>query len=413
MIDKILAAGGIPYLVGGSVRDLLLGLQSKDQDIEVHNLEPEVLRQILGVSPVGESFEVYKVGGVDYSLPRTERCIGSLHTSFEINVDPHMGIEAALKRRDFTINSMAVPIRESGPVLSEIIDPFGGREDLKNRVLRHTSPAFSEDPLRVLRGARFCGRLGLTPHPYTVSLCNSLSPESLSKERIYQELSQVIRYSGGLRFLEKTWLHHFPILHNMVGIPQDPEWHPEGDVWEHTLHVVDSMRAENDVEAWAAVLHDCGKPQTTIINKKGRWSSPGHAEVGAKLADPFLQEMKAPYSVIKGVCTLIERHMDYINPSSRMARRLLLQYKPNFSVLFKLMRADKAGRPPLKPNYISIDLLQQIIEVERVVHNQYFVNGDDLIAVGYKSGIELGERLRFLHEMQIRHGWSKERLMRC
>lgn len=407
IIDKILAAGGKPYLVGGSVRDILLGLQPKDQDIEVHNLEPEVLRQILGVSPVGESFEVYKVGGVDYSLPRTERCTGKSHTSFEVTVDPYMGIEAALKRRDFTINSMAIPVGGA-----EVIDPFGGRADLANKVLRHTSEAFAEDPLRVLRGARFCGRFNLTPHPDTIEECKKLSPHDLSKERVYSELSQIVRRSAGLRFLEQTWLHHFPILHNMVGTPQDPEWHPEGDVWEHTLCVVDAMKAENDVEAWAAVLHDCGKPETTI-NKKGRWSSPRHAEAGARLAVSFLEELKAPHSVIKRVCTLIERHMDYINPSSRLARRLLLQYKPDFNALFKLMRADKAGRPPLPPDYTAVEKLQAMIDEEGVGHSHYLVNGDDLMAAGYSTGVKLGDRLRFLQEMQIRHGWSKERLMRC
>ena len=240
-------AGGRALVVGGWVRDLLLAVRSKDVDIEVHDLDADRLESLLAgfgsVHAVGRAFGVFRVGGidVDFSLPRRDSKRGPGHRGFDVTPDPSLGFAEAARRRDLTVNSIGLD-----PLTGEVLDPHGGRRDLERRVLRATDPErFPEDPLRGLRVAQLAARLEMEPDEELVALCRTLDLGELSGERVFDELAKLLlratRPSIGFRFLEDTGqLRFFPELDALRGVPQDPEWHPEGDVWVHTLMVLDA-----------------------------------------------------------------------------------------------------------------------------------------------------------------------------
>ena len=239
-------AGGRALVVGGWVRDHLLGVRSKDVDIEVFGLGVERLEALLScfgrVHAVGRAFGVLRVGGidVDFSLPRRDSKRGPGHRGFDVVPDPSLEFAEAARRRDLTVNSIGID-----PLTGEVLDPHGGRRDLERRVLRATDPArFPEDPLRGLRVAQLAARLEMAPDEELVVLCRALDLSELSGERVFDELAKLLlraaKPSIGFRFLEDTdLLRFFPELDALRGVPQDPEWHPEGDVWVHTLMVLD------------------------------------------------------------------------------------------------------------------------------------------------------------------------------
>ena len=240
-------AGGRALVVGGWVRDHLLGVRSKDVDIEVHGLDADRLESVLAgfgsVHAVGRAFGVFRVGGidVDFSLPRRDSKRGPGHRGFDVTPDPSLGFAEAARRRDLTVNSIGID-----PLTGEVLDPHGGRRDLERHVLRATDPErFPEDPLRGLRVAQLAARLEMEPDEELVALCRTLDLGELSGERVFDELTKLLlraaRPSIGFQFLEDTGqLRFFPELDALRGVPQDPEWHPEGDVWVHTLMVLDA-----------------------------------------------------------------------------------------------------------------------------------------------------------------------------
>ena len=240
-------AGGRALVVGGWVRDHLLGVRSKDVDIEVSGLDVERLESVLAgfgrVHAVGRAFGVFRVGGidVDFSLPRRDSKRGPGHRGFDVTPDPSLGFAQAARRRDLTVNSIGID-----PLTGEVLDPHGGRRDLERRVLRSTDPErFPEDPLRGLRVAQLAARLEMAPDEELVALCRALDLGELSGERVFDELAKLLlraaKPSIGFRFLEDSGqLRFFPELDALRGVPQDPEWHPEGDVWVHTLMVLDA-----------------------------------------------------------------------------------------------------------------------------------------------------------------------------
>jgi len=251
--EAIRTAGGRAIVVGGWVRDHLLGMRSKDVDIEVFGLRVERLEALLAdfgrVHAVGRAFGVFRVGGidVDFSLPRRDSKRGPGHRGFDVTPEPTLDFAEAARRRDLTVNSIGLD-----PLTGEVLDPHGGRRDLERRVLRATDPEhFLEDPLRGLRVAQFSARLEMTPDEELVALCRTLDLDQLSGERVFDELTKLLlraaRPSIGFRFLEKSGqLRFFPELDALRGVPQDPEWHPEGDVWVHTLMVLDAAAALRD-----------------------------------------------------------------------------------------------------------------------------------------------------------------------
>jgi tRNA nucleotidyltransferase (CCA-adding enzyme) len=356
-------AGGRALVVGGSVRDALLGLPAKDLDIEVYGIEParlqELLRKDFNISLVGQAFGVIKILGVamDVSIPRRESKSGLGHKGFDVLSDPCLGLEEASSRRDFTVNAMALD-----PSTGEIFDPHGGRKDLEARVLRHVSGKFREDPLRVLRGMQFSARFELTPCPETVALCRSIEPEGLASERIFEEwrklVLQGVRPSLGLAFLKDTgWLRHYPELEALAGCEQEPEWHPEGDVWVHTLHCMDAFarqrlgdEAEDLIVGLAVLCHDFGKPATTRF-EDGRIRSWEHEEAGVEPSRRFLERLTNQEGLISAVLPLVGSHMRpdelFKAGATDTAVRRLARKVARIDRLVRVAAADRQGRPGL------------------------------------------------------------------
>lgn len=358
-------------IVGGSVRDFLIdpNLEPKDLDVEVYRLPVEQLVELLQgygkVDLVGKSFGVIKLTtketDYDFSLPRTENKEGKGHTGFIVEVDPNISPRQAARRRDFTINSIAYD-----PLTGEFIDHFYGEIHLNSKFLVATSKAFLEDPLRVLRGFQFAARFDLEGSNETLKLCRSLIDEykDLSKERIwiewYKWATKSVKPSKGLEFLDQCgWLTLYPELEALKDVKQDSEYHPEGCVWTHTLHVVDSGSRICDREnitgyrravvVFAALCHDLGKPACTEF-VEDRWRSRGHEQAGVEPTRRFLDSIGCPKAITDQVIPLVERHLAHLScESSRSVRRLAGAVAPaTIEDLVLVIEADHSGRPPLE-----------------------------------------------------------------
>jgi len=369
------AAGGRPRLVGGSVRDWLLGITPKDFDVEVYGLDYERMGRALATfgptDLVGRSFGVLKVriGGVEYdfSLPRRESKTGAGHRGFAVTPDPDLTEAEAAARRDFTVNAIAYD-----PLEERLLDFHHGVDDLKKKVLRHTSPAFVEDPLRVLRGFQLAARFEFTLAPETVGVCRSIRDTylELPVERVWGEWEKWATKSAkpalGLAVLKQTgWLKHFSELAALDGLPQEPEWHPEGDVFIHTGHCLDALvrlpswqegpPATRRLLSFAVLAHDLGKAVTTKqAERRGklRWVSPEHEAAGGPLSDAFLTRIGAPLDLIEHVRPLVMNHLLHHDGPAEYrdttVRRLARKVAPaTLDELMAVMRADHLGRPPL------------------------------------------------------------------
>ncbi len=373
---------GHPRLVGGCVRDWLLGLAPKDFDIEVSGATYEQLIRTLAPfgepDLVGRSFGTIKLrtknAEYDFSLPRRESKTGAGHRGFAVTPDPGLSAADAAARRDFTINAIAYE-----PLTDTIVDPHGGRADLEARVLRHTSAAFVEDPLRVLRGMQFAARFDLTLAPETATLCRTIvnAFSELALERIWGEWKKWAEKSTvparGLAVLEQSgWMIHFPEIAAMAGVPQEPEWHPEGDVLTHTGLCLDALARlpewrESGTDrrrylSFAVLAHDLGKPAVTVrTERRGawRWLSPGHEEAGIPPTEAFLRRIGAPLDLVEWVRPLVLYHLAHHHAQVRpdrfqpeftdsAVRRLARKLAPaTIDDLCVVMWADHFGRPPL------------------------------------------------------------------
>src|SRR6476646_7962987 len=299
-------AGGRALIVGGWVRDRLLGLpepESSNVDLEVFGLPGDRLRALLEsfgrVEAVGESFQVYKIGDVDVSLPRRHSKAGGGHRGFVVAGDPDMSIAEAARRRDFTVNAIS-----RDPLTGEYFDPFDGRTDLERRLLRVVDPnTFGDDSLRVLRGVQFAARFGLTLEPSTAAVCRGIPLDDLPPERVWGEFEKLLfapkpSIGFGVAMDLGVIAKLFPELQALAGCPQEPEWHPEGDVWVHNLQVIDQARTRIDdlprpqqlAVMLGAVCHDFGKPATTAV-LDGRIRSMDHEEQGVAPAMSFLDRL--------------------------------------------------------------------------------------------------------------------------
>lgn len=442
-----------PRLVGGCVRDWLLGLRPKDFDVEVAGADFTLLQRTLApfgaTDVVGRSFGVVKLRlpdgtEFDFSLPRRESKTGSGHRGFAITPDPSLTDAEAAARRDFTVNAIAWD-----PFSGELIDPLGGVEDLKKRVLRHASDAFAEDPLRVLRAMQLAGRFDFTLEFETAQLCRGISGSyrELPIERVWGEwdkwATQSIKPSRGLTVLEQTgWLIHFPELAQLRNCPQEPEWHPEGDVFTHTQHCCDALvRLPEWQESpsfrrrfllLAVLAHDFGKPMTTIRAERRdvmRWTSPGHEAAGGPLADSFLQRIGAPSDIADYVRPLVVSHLvHHHGPQSEFGdtqvRRLARRLEPaTIDDLALVMRADSLGRPPLysPDTHALIHKLQAKSRLLKLADSapRPLLLGRHLIALGLKPGPDFKPLLDQAFEAQLDGAfldeaaaivWAKNRL---
>ncbi len=423
---RVDAAGGRALLVGGSVRDAVLGIAAEDLDIEVYGLAPERLRTLLAarfdLDLVGQSFGVLKIRhlAIDVAIPRRESKRGLGHKGFEVHSDPDLPFEEAAMRRDFTINAMAWD-----PLRRELLDPFGGCRDLGDGVLRHVSEKFAEDPLRVLRGAQFAARFELDVAPETVALCRRIEPEGLARERIFDEwrklLLRGVEISRGLAFLGACgWVAHTPELERLAGCPQDPRWHPEGDVWTHTLHVMDAFAGERLGDPWedlvvgfGCLCHDFGKPSTTTHDDDGRIRSKGHEEAGEEPTRAFLARLTAGDRLAEEVVPLVREHLKpttlYRAGAGPAAIRRLARRVGRIDRLVRVARADHAGRPPLPDDGFPAGgwLLERAAELAVAADRpQPLVMGRHLIALGLEPGPHFKELLETCFEAQIDGAFS-------
>ena len=447
VVEAVARRSGRAIVVGGAVRDALLGLESKDLDLEVFGLEVADLEQALlaaglKVNAVGRSFGVFKVGGagegtVDVSLPRRDSRQGHGHRGFVITTDPQMSFEEAAARRDFTINAMGYD-----PERDLLLDPWGGERDLCLRRLRHVGRAFVEDPLRVLRGFQLAARFDLRAEPETVELCRSMLSEAptLAAERVWVEWSKwaarATRPSRGLELLRACgWIGLYPELEALIGCPQDPQWHPEGDVWTHTLLTCDAAADLARRQALggeprlvlllAALTHDLGKPETTTREGE-RVRSRGHGET-VETFEAFLRRIDMPYRLRRRVIILCRRHLDHLGfrGSPRAIRRLsraLGDEGETIEALVRLIEADHSARPPLAggcpPAAREMLEVARSIEVARSAPAPLLM-GRHLLALGVEPGPIIGRWLEAAYQAQLDEAfedlegalaWVRERL---
>ena len=437
--EKVLAlaqavheAGGRALLVGGCVRDLLMGQEPKDWDVEVYGIEPNKLRALLdqigAVNVVGEAFTVYKLGvDLDVSLPRRERKSGRGHRAFVIEGDPSMAIEDAARRRDFTINAIL-----EDPLTGETIDPFHGREDIKNRLLRAVSvETFAEDSLRVLRAAQFAARFEFEIEPETVALSRSIDLSDLPSERVWGEVEKLLlaarQPSIGLQWLRELGAiaQLFPELNALIDVPQDKEWHPEGDVFIHTRLVADRARelindlpyAKQVTVMLAAIAHDFGKPSTTEFIE-GRLRSRGHEEAGIAPAASFLDRLNIytldGYDVRVQVIALVR---DHLKPGEFFKKRdevgdgafRRLARKCELDLLYRVAKADSLGRNAdwvPREKWFGSEAQEWFIERARELEVDRqppapILLGRHLLEMGLTPGPRIGEITKAIYEMQL------------
>lgn len=432
LANRIHAAGGRALLVGGCVRDVLMGSQPKDWDLEIYGVDPPKLRDLLdafgSVNVVGEAFTVYKLDhDIDVSVPRRERKSGRGHRAFLIESDPELDFEAAARRRDFTINAIM-----QDPLTGDIIDPFKGREDLQNRLLRAVSPeTFAEDSLRVLRAAQFAARFEFEIDPQTVALCRDIDLSDLPSERIWGEVAKLLlqatRPSIGFQHLRELGALEqiFPEIKALIDVPQDREWHPEGDVFVHTLLVVDRARQligdlpypKKVTVMLAALAHDFGKPATTEF-VDGRLRSRGHEEAGVAPTECFLNRLNLytldGYDVRNQVIALVREHLkpgEFYKKRDEVGdgafRRLARKCEPD--LLYRVARADSLGRNAEwvpREQWYGAEAQEWFIERVRELDVEQnppapLLMGRHLLEMGLPPGPRIGEITQAVYEMQL------------
>lgn len=420
-------AGGRALVVGGWVRDRLRGHPSKDIDLEVFGVEQARLAPLLGtlgrVEAVGQSFAVYKLAigndALDVALPRRDSKTGRGHKGFEVVGDPSMSYEEAARRRDFTVNAISWD-----PLADEYIDPFGGRGDLARRVLRAVDPStFGDDSLRALRAVQFAARFEFVLDEATAALCRRLPLDDLPPERVWGELEKLLlqaaRPSIGFALARDLGIVDalLPELAPLAGCEQEPDWHPEGDVWVHTLMVIDQARAMNgDLDRprllavmLGAVCHDLGKPATTAFID-GKIRSPNHEEAGVEPTIRVLDRLNVHtidgWDVRRQVIGLVAHHlkpgMFHKAPVVTDGAFRRLAQKVDLELLARLARADCRGRT----GTFDCSAMDWFIERARalgVAHQppKPLLLGRHVLALGVPPGPRVGEILKAVYERQL------------
>ena len=414
--EQVAAAGGRAYYVGGCVRDRLLKRETVDVDLEIHGIPEETLLHILdGLgerTSMGRSFGVFGLKHVDLDIAMPRKA-DSRET-----VDPWIGTTEAARRRDLTINAMLQDV-----LTGELLDPFGGMEDLRRGVLRHVDPdTFREDPLRVFRTARFSARFGFAVTEETVSLCRTVEVSGLARERVFEELRKALRDSprpsvffAVLRQMEclQDW---FPEVAALIGIPQDPVHHPEGDVWNHTMAVLDAAAALQDraeqptALMLAALCHDFGKVTATQV-EGDRIHALGHEEAGLVPAADFLKRLTGETALHGYVQNMLLLHMrpNLLAAQGAKAKALCTMFDRSVcpADLLLLARADHFGKLGASPYEDTERFLREALALFRDRMAQPHVTGADLLQAGCAPGPQMGAALAFAHKLRLA-GVSKE-----
>jgi tRNA nucleotidyltransferase (CCA-adding enzyme) len=450
-IDLIKRSIPSAYLVGGFVRDELLGITSKDADIEVFGMASEELEKRLhelfdgNVVTVGRSFGVFKVmlgGGVDVdvAIPRRESKSGKGHKDFVVEGDPTMTIEEAARRRDFTINAMYRDLASGA-----LVDPYGGANDLKNKVLKAVEvKTFGEDPLRVYRAVQFVARFGLTVEEETFELMKGMVEDGeldhLPAERVTGEIKKLLlqaeRPSIGFEAMRALGIIeiYYPELLVLADTPQEPDWHPEGDVWIHTMMVIDAaakianskIGSGNPFECFTdeerlqimlgALCHDLGKPSTTAIGEKDgvqRIRSLGHEEAGVEPTKSLLAKWTFGQAALEAALASAKEHLkpgmlsmqvdrgymnqeQYINSTRKLLKRI---HPVSWRILLAISESDYRGRtlPGVDTEpYIAGERMREAIRSAKLdeAPTKPLISGSDLIPLGVEPGAKMGEIIK-------------------
>jgi len=430
--ETVAREGGRALIVGGYVRDRLLGIEARELDIEVFGVSFEALERLLStlgeVIHVGKAFGVFRLKGLDadFSLPRRDSKVRPGHTGFEVDYDPGMSFAEASRRRDLTMNAIGLD-----PLTLEYLDPHGGRRDLREKRLRATDPIhFPEDPLRGLRVAGFAARFEMAPDEELKRLSSELDLSELSAERVFGELEKLLlrseKPSIGFELLRETkLLRFFPEAEALVGVPQEPDWHPEGDVWIHTMMVLDEAAklrtgtAADDLALMVGALaHDFGKPATTQTIG-GRITSYEHDVKGAAIAEAFLERLRSPKELTSKVEALVRHHLApalfHKNGATAKAYRRLARdldasgVRPD--LLLRVATADHLGRTTgdaFARRFPSGDHFKKMMESLEltVAAPKDVVLGRHLIARGLRPGPEFGRILAECRDVQDETGWD-------
>ena len=419
--------GGRALVVGGWVRDQLRGRPSKDIDLEVFGVPQQELPPLLArfgrVEAVGQSFAVYKLatgaGTLDVALPRRDSKTGRGHKGFEVQGDPAMSFADAARRRDFTINAISFD-----PLTGDYIDPFDGCGDLEKRLLRAVDSAtFAEDSLRVLRAVQFAARFEFTVDDETAALCRTIALDDLPAQRVWGEVEKLLvqaeRPSIGFALALDLGVidRVLPEMSTLLGCEQEPDWHPEGDVWTHTLMVIDRARALNRdlprpqliAVMLAAVCHDLGKPATTAFID-GKIRSPNHEEAGVEPTIRLLDRLNVHtidgYDVRWHVIGLVAQHlkpgMFYKAAVVTDGAFRRLAQKVDMELLARLARADCLGRT----GQFDCSAMDWFIERARALGVEHqppkpLLMGRHLLQLGLTPGPRVGEVLRQVYEKQL------------
>ena len=428
--EYIKSFGGNTYYVGGFVRDRLLGIENKDVDIEVHGIEPDrlflLLEEIGEPVTFGKRFGLYSLRGenIDIAMPRCEHATGTGHRDFEINVDPYIGTEAAARRRDFTINSIMQDV-----LTGEIVDHFGGQDDLSAGIIRHIdSETFIEDPLRVLRAAQFVARFDFEIADATIELCRGIDISTLSKERVEEELKKALLktdkpsiFFETLREMDqlKVW---FPELERLIGLEQNPKHHPEGDVWIHTMEVLDRASAYREKASdtyrfmLLALTHDLGKIVTTEVSPKdGCIHAYGHEKEGLPLVETFVKRITNKKDVITYVKNMVPLHMkpniaSFSKPPVKSTNKMF-DAAVSAEDLVWMSKADHPVMADEEQFEGDSDFLFERLRIYEETMAKPYVSGGDLIAAGLEPGENFSEILGYAHKLRLA-GIDKETAMK-
>ncbi len=417
---RVREAGGTAYYVGGCVRDTLLGLECKDIDLEIHGISPESLLAILSFlgepDCFGESFGIFRLHhyNLDIAMPRSERAVGSGHRDFLCSMDPFIGTRQAAVRRDFSINALMQDV-----LSGEIIDHFGGMQDLERHLLRHmNSDRFAEDPLRVLRAAQFASRFEFRIAPETRDLCCGMDIRSLPGERVFAELEKSLLkavhpsvFWETLRSMDQLsfW---FPELRDLIAVPQSPKFHPEGDVWKHTMLVLDHAaalrsKAQHPLALMlSALCHDFGKSVTTSVGENGVIRAIGHERAGLPLVERFLRRMTQDKKLIRAVLNMTELHMRpnlYVAQGSGLKAFNRIFDASSFpSDLLLLCKADALGSGCDPAVYAKTEKeLQKRLQDYQLLISTPGVSGQDLVDAGFHPGPRFHDALKYAHKLQL------------
>ena len=418
LAERVAEAGGRAYYVGGYVRDLLLGDDGKDIDIEVHGVSPDVLKGVLDSlgqrMEIGESFGIFSLKGysLDIAMPRRETCRGSGHRDFDIFVDPHIGTKEAARRRDFTVNAMMQDI-----ISGEIIDHFGGRRDLEQRIIRHVDDvSFAEDPLRVLRGAQFAARFEFKIAEETVDICKKMDLSSLARERIVGETQKALLKAErpSIFFEEMRRMNQlsfwFPELEALIGIEQNPKYHSEGDVWVHTMMVLDEAAKLKEYTDYplgfmmSALCHDFGKAVCTQVID-GEIHSYAHELKGVPIARRFMQRLTNEHRLIKYVLNMTELHMKpnvlASSGASVKSSNKMFDSSVDPQGLICIAIADSLGKKSPR-EYISYNnYFKERLDTYREYMSRPYVTGEDLIEAGLKPNKDFSAYLEYAHKLRL------------